>query len=338
MYSTLLMNREEIGMEQDDDGRKKGLEQHDDRHVERGRISRRVIQSATALAIVAGVVLVGGFAYASYAAYGGSVGTVLGNAEGNSSLTGAGNAAGGTPSSGNGNASNASGQTAPSSTLGQVVPGSTLPKSQPIHLIALGDSLTHGLGDASGAGYVGDLVAHFRTAGYTVIQSNLGVDGQTSKGLVAEMAKPSTLNLLRPANFVLISIGGNDLSQAAGLPEINTAKVAEARAQFQANLKQILTQIRKVNPSATIFLVGLYNPYGDVAVTRRQTDSIVETWNADEQTLVAQFPGAMVVQTYDLFELNPKKYLYIDHFHPNQEGYQRIAERVWQDAEAILGS
>jgi lysophospholipase L1-like esterase len=38
----------------------------------------------------------------------------------------------------------------------------------------------------------------------------------------------------------------------------------------------------------------------------------------------------VLVPTYDLFELNANKYLYSDHFHPNQDGYERIAERIVQ--------
>ncbi len=322
----------------------------------RGRASRRIIASASVLSIVAAVVFISGFGFASYAAFGGAVGTAL-SQSGHSSQNGVASQSGvatqSGPASQTGTSTQGTGQGQTNLPPSQTSPGntaatkgntgraqsslaSTLARSKTVHLVALGDSLTHGLGDASGEGYVGDVTNQFRTAGYTVIQSNLGIDGLTSTGLRKEVSQTATINLLKTANFILISIGGNDLNQAAGLPSINTAKIAKARAQFDANLEAILHQIRGVNQSAAILLIGLYNPYGDIASAKAQTDAIVETWNADEQNVVSQFSGALVVQTYDLFQFNPGKYLYIDHFHPNQLGYERIAARVWQDVQSVL--
>jgi lysophospholipase L1-like esterase len=42
------------------------------------------------------------------------------------------------------------------------------------------------------------------------------------------------------------------------------------------------------------------------------------------------YPNMILVPTADLFEQNLTKYMYTDHFHPNQEGYQRMAERAVQ--------
>ncbi|WP_054968190.1 GDSL-type esterase/lipase family protein [Alicyclobacillus ferrooxydans] len=328
----------------------------------RRKSSDRVIQSASGLAITAAVVLIGGFLFASYAAFGGTVGHILGatggtsgtngtsvasgGGGGTSGTTGSGTGGGsGTTGSGTGGASGGvNGGTVGGSTGGNASQGSTPQQtgqpqlnSKTIHLVALGDSLTHGLGDASGEGYVGDVAANLKQAGYSVIQANLGIDGLTSQGLRTEVVKPEVTQLLQSANLVLISIGGNDLNDAAGLPAIHTARIAKARTQFLSNLNAVLSTIRSVNKNATVLVIGLYNPYGNIAGARLQTDSIVETWNADEQALVSKYNGVLMVQTYDLFQLNPTRYLYIDHFHPNQAGYQRIATRVWQDVQSVIG-
>jgi lysophospholipase L1-like esterase len=349
-------------MNQDEVGQEREQQPSNGKRKDRSSVSRRIIGSASGLAILAALILGCGFGYASYAAFGGTVGTLLGNATGategragssnlpstKSTPNSTSGTTNGTPQGGT-NAQASSGPTGnsaeskvgrgetPTNTAG--VQGSlaaTIAQSKTIHLVALGDSLTHGLGDSSGEGYVGDVTHQARTAGYTVIQSNLGIDGLTSQGLKSEVSQPATISLLQSANLILISIGGNDLNQAAGLPSIQTARIATARAAFETNLRAILQQIRRVNQNAAILVIGLYNPYGDIASAKAQTDAIVETWNADEQTVVSQFSGALVVQTYDLFQFNPTKYLYIDHFHPNQLGYERIAARVWQDLQSIL--
>lgn len=297
--------------------------------------SRRLIRLSTFISILSAIALVGGFIYGTFGALGSSLGQSL---QGNSTSaggTGAGNHALGTANStsgkaqspqsvpGNGTTSN------PSSTAGS--PSLT---GKTIHLVALGDSLTHGFGDASGQGYVGDVSQMFRQHGTKVIQSNLGVNGLTSSGLLTELQQASVQNLLQSADLILISIGGNDLNNAAGLPNIQVKRIARAETQFSTNLTSIFKDIRKFNSKAPIVLIGLYNPYGNVAASAGQTDSIVEGWDLQEDTIAAAFPNTVVVQTFDLFQLHPNKFLYLDHFHPNQAGYQRIAERIWQDLQS----
>ncbi|GMA50839.1 hypothetical protein GCM10025857_21960 [Alicyclobacillus contaminans] len=221
----------------------------------------------------------------------------------------------------------------------QAAPLSTSPAANPsaqkktVHLVALGDSLAHGYGDASGMGFVGDVSQQFRRQGDSVIQSNLGIDGLTSSGLLTELQQPAVRRLLPAADIILVSIGGNDLNDAAGLPTLHTAQIAVAQRQFETNLTRILTQIQTINPTAPILLVGLYNPYQDIASVRVQTDTIVQDWDTREASIASKFPHTVVVQTFDLFALHGSSYLYVDHFHPNQAGYQRIADRIWQDLQ-----
>jgi lysophospholipase L1-like esterase len=191
------------------------------------------------------------------------------------------------------------------------------------------------LGDASDKGFIGDVSQQYRNNGYTTIQSNLGVDGQTSQGLRSEIHQPSIQTLIRSANAILISIGGNDLNDAAGLPKINTQKIAATQAAFSTNLTDILTTIRKENPQSPILLVGLYNPYANIAYDRAVTDSMVQSWDAKVEGIVEKFPNTVMVQTFDLFELHDNQLLYVDHFHPNQMGYQLIANRIWQDIKGV---
>lgn len=298
--------------------------------------SRGLIQVVTSISILSAIVLFGGFAYGTYAAIGGAVGGSAGHPQtgrtggishsatgSNVTQTGTGTANGASPGGAKGTAQ-------PSSPTG-VSPSLV---GKPLHLVALGDSLTHGFGDASGRGYVGDVSQMFRQQGSKVIQSNLGIDGLTSSGLLTEVKQPGVQNLLASANLVLISIGGNDLNNAAGLPNIQPKRIASAESQFSSNLTAILGDIRAVNKTAPIVLIGLYNPYGNVAATARQTDTIVAGWDLREDEIAALFPNVIVVRTFDLFQLHPDKFLYVDHFHPNQAGYQRIAERVWQDIQA----
>jgi lysophospholipase L1-like esterase len=265
----------------------------------RYRWSARWMVSFITLSVLIAIVLIGGLVYGSYAAFGGVVGGVP-NVESNGGSS--------TPA---------------------------LASTAAVQLVAIGDSLAHGYGDVSGNGFVGDVRTLYRANKRTVVQSNMGIDGLTSAGLVRELKQPSVGHLLQSASVILVSIGGNDLNDAAGLPHVNVRRVNNAEHAWITNLTTTLSMIRTLNASAPILLVGLYNPYGDVKAVAAATNAIIQSWNQEEIGLAARYSKTVVVQTFDLFQWKPSQYLYIDNFHPNQQGYQRIASRIWQDIQEL---
>ena len=58
------------------------------------------------------------------------------------------------------------------------------------------------------------------------------------------------------------------------------------------------------------------------------TNTIVREWNYATETVVGKFEGIVFVPTFDLFQLSVNDYLYSDHFHPNQAGYQLISNQL----------
>jgi lysophospholipase L1-like esterase len=198
-------------------------------------------------------------------------------------------------------------------------------------LIGLGDSLTRGIGDASGQGYFGMVkkaLQEKNTSDFSAV--NLAVSGSTSPELVKQVQQERVQELLKKANWVTITIGGNDLFRGSGRLEKIDEKAAEkARLTYAENLSQILTTIQQQNKEATIFIFGLYNPFGDLPEERRSSRLVAE-WNETTHKVAARFDRVVVVPTFDLFQLQPSQYLYDDHFHPNQLGYERMAQRLLQ--------
>ncbi|MCP3772392.1 GDSL-type esterase/lipase family protein [Paenibacillus sp. MZ04-78.2] len=92
-------------------------------------------------------------------------------------------------------------------------------------------------------------------------------------------------------------------------------------------LEQIFDRVSKASPQARIFYVGLYHPFLDLD-PQREGAPVIRQWNAAAFDLANRYPNITLVPTYDLFELNLSKYLYTDHFHPNKDGYDRIADRI----------
>jgi lysophospholipase L1-like esterase len=205
-------------------------------------------------------------------------------------------------------------------------------------IVALGDSLTKGTGDSSGKGYV--------TYAKELLESELGknvhilgnyaVNGYTTDQLLTDLqTKSSITDQLSKADIILITIGGNDLYAIGrdliegSAEQLNPAVVKERMPQPLSRLEQIFSVVSETNPKATVIYMGLYNPFYDMDTTGELSRHVRE-WNHQAVQFASRHPRMLVVPTFDLFQLNFAKYMYSDHFHPNREGYQRMAERVFQ--------
>ena len=198
-------------------------------------------------------------------------------------------------------------------------------------VVVLGDSLSHGTGDPTGRGYAADVVAELRRRG-PAESVNLAVAGAESSDLRALLASENVRSLVRSADVILFSIGGNDLSHSlseAGAPARALSSVTDARARFAANLRAILTDLRAVNPSAPIRVLGLYQPLGGEGREARLGESVVLSWSSVITETALGFPNVAVIPVFDVFQGRADR-LATDKFHPNREGYRLIAERVIQ--------
>jgi len=196
-------------------------------------------------------------------------------------------------------------------------------------LVALGDSLTRGTGDESGKGYVGlvtdDLKDRF---GKEISVHNLGVSGAVSSELKDQIKQKGIKRQLGSADAIMLTIGGNDLFQGGQtLMDIEAAGIEDIQKKYLQNLKDVFTTIRTVNTQATVYMIGLYNPFIELE-DNETTSSIVREWNFQTENLASSFTNIVFVPTYDIFQLSVNDYLYTDKFHPNKEGYKLIAKRI----------
>nr|WP_035099190.1 SGNH/GDSL hydrolase family protein [Anoxybacillus tepidamans] len=211
----------------------------------------------------------------------------------------------------------------------EIKPKETAVNEQQLHLVALGDSLTRGTGDETGKGYVGYTLDALRKKTKRPIQvTNLAIKGQQSTQLVTQIQKVEVQRQLRQADFVFMTIGGNDLFQGGeALRNFSRARIDEAKKVYLKNLDSVFRTIRAINPRAVVFYIGLYNPFNQLN-NAKMTSAIVREWNYASAEVAARYPNIIAVPTYDLFELHVNDYLYSDQFHPNKEGYKLIGERV----------
>lgn len=202
---------------------------------------------------------------------------------------------------------------------------------------AIGDSLAKGTGDDSGSGFVRRAVdlLNEQEGHQARLINNLGINGLTTQGLLTKLDEPGVAYVLKKANVIIVSIGGNDLFQGAQaaqtgkeLPTLSSLR--NALPDASKRLQKVLTKVGKINPKAKIIYVGLYNPFSDLRRVKIPGNLIVTEWNLAAMAVTNQNSNMTLVPTFDLFQQNLPVYLSSDHFHPNGQGYQAIAERIAQ--------
>lgn len=202
------------------------------------------------------------------------------------------------------------------------------PPAGALRIVALGDSMTRGAGDASG-GYPERVAREIRRGGRAVFVENLAVDGSRTADLIEKLNEPSTKERLAAAGLIVLSISGNDLARALpGAPAGEGRDTPPAiLARVEADVAKLLEEIRRASPKAPIRIIGLYNPWSDAPGDKRLARMALLASNAALERAASAVDGALVVPVADLFEGRPDR-LAADHFHPGPAGYDEIAARI----------
>jgi len=204
-------------------------------------------------------------------------------------------------------------------------------------IVGLGDSLTRGVGDSEGMGYIGRVANGLKELKQDISVTNLAVSGAKTSDLLALLMKSGVQYSLAKADLILLTIGGNDLNPGWDkLGEIDLNTYRGDIESFRKNGKAILDLIRSVNETSPIYWLGLYDPFEDIPELKGSTQNVI-SWNSALMDFAADYKEVYMIPIYDLFQGQTKKLLYTDHFHPNQMGYRLMAERVLQKITNQLG-
>lgn len=195
-------------------------------------------------------------------------------------------------------------------------------------ILILGDSIGSGVGDEEMSG-IGERYLELldEEHDYEETITNLSVSGYVSSQLVELVESAEHNSSISDAELIIISIGGNDLNRLAFERDLNLPVAFEDTLNtYRENLEVIIREIRSLNQDSQLALIGLYNPYTNIVP---ELSSYLLDWNDETRLIVESDPGFVYIPTYDLFENRLDDYLYIDYFHPNDEGYQAIAEQLY---------
>lgn len=223
-----------------------------------------------------------------------------------------------------------------------------------LRLVAIGDSLTEGIGDETKrGGYVPLVVSALEEEFQMSIEvENFGVAGDRSTQILKRIKEQEEIQKnISTADLLTLTVGGNDLMKVIQNNILGlSAKTFEKPAKkYQQNLTKLLEEIRRLNPSAPIYVLGIYNPYYIYFPEITEMQTIVDQWNLHTQEIVEKADKMYFVPVNDLIyqgifdeeegtaiqgfsqvdsldELRNDAIYEGDNFHPNYNGYQLIAK------------
>ncbi|WP_407891098.1 SGNH/GDSL hydrolase family protein [Lacticaseibacillus sp. N501-2] len=230
---------------------------------------------------------------------------------------------------------------------------------KPLKVVGVGDSLTHGVGDATNAGgYVALIKRDLEQSGdYAVSTQNFGVTGNTAPQVQHRLDhQPKLQKALKQADVITLTVGGNDLMAVLQKHffDMTTKDVATGNAQFQQRLLKLLTTMRQANPQAPIYVFGIYNPFYVYFPHLTAMTTSVQNWNAGTKKTLRKVDHAYFVDIDSVLskgntssaststkkalkaavagdsDANPLIFTQ-DHFHPNNAGYAQMTKQLWHE-------
>lgn len=188
-----------------------------------------------------------------------------------------------------------------------------------------GDSTTYGEYDGVFGGWV-DILKRFALQKYNegsseLILFNLGIGGETSEGLVRRIQNEMSVRNAEDGNVVFLGYGANDLAVKDGNQIVNSR-------QFKANIEKAIQQAKVF--SKEIYLVSIL-PVSDRIDSKISSTGKIRT-NEDvlvyNQILknIATENALNYIDFYSAFLENKEILLSKDGVHPNEKGYEMMAE------------
>ncbi len=180
--------------------------------------------------------------------------------------------------------------------------------SQPRSIIAIGDSVTIGLGLPPDDNYPSQLEKKLKESGYNYSIQNAWISGDTSAWLLSRI--DWILDGVTP-DFVILCIGANDAFQWKSVDDI------------EKNIRLIIEKIRAKN--IRVVFAGMKAPFNMGAEYRNQYDTMFPR-------LAKEYKLDFIPFLLEWVALN-QKYNQDDRIHPNREWYAIVVNNVMEVLE-----
>ncbi|MDQ0155104.1 SGNH/GDSL hydrolase family protein [Robertmurraya andreesenii] len=201
-------------------------------------------------------------------------------------------------------------------------------------IVSIGDSLTQGVGDSTKRGgylpYLEERLEEEKSVEDAVFY-NFGVSGNRTSQVLNRVKTQEVKAALKKADIVMITTGGNDVMKVVreNFTGLQLEDFDKALIGYEKTLSSLIQSIQKEKPDATIVLIGLYNPFYAYFNEMKELDMVMKKWNQVSQSVLQKYENTIFVDIADEFRENEENLLYTDYFHPNDQGYQLIAEKAF---------
>ncbi|WP_423215320.1 SGNH/GDSL hydrolase family protein [Streptococcus equinus] len=215
--------------------------------------------------------------------------------------------------------------------------------------VAVGDSLTEGVGDTTNQGGFVPLLSQALTDtyNYQVTYSNYGISGNTSQQILSRMTKQETIQKsLAKADMMTLTVGGNDVMAVIRkhLTKLSVSTFKKPAKAYQQRLRQIIELARSENEDLPIYVLGIYNPFYLNFPEMTEMQEIIDNWNESTESITDEYDNVYFVPINDqlykgidgeegIVSTSGDQTTVIndalfsgDHFHPNNIGYQIMSD------------
>lgn len=201
-----------------------------------------------------------------------------------------------------------------------------------LSIVSIGDSLTEGIGDdQADGGYVGILEDAINQEEHLVSIDNFGRRGNRSDQLFKRLEDDDdVIQAVGKADIILMTIGANDIMKIFkdNFTDLQLDTFTSEQIRYEQRLNHIFTMLQDINPDATIYLIGFYNPFKDYFPDIEELEYIINSWNQIGSDVTTLYDDTYYIPIKDLFEEQDAHLFAEDNFHPNHIGYELIANRI----------
>ena len=201
----------------------------------------------------------------------------------------------------------------------------------PLLYCAIGDSLTVGVGtDLFSPGFVGRYHQSLeQTLKHPVVVKKIARNGATSADILNAVKLPLHQEFIQSSEVITLTSGANDLIQAGErfLIEKNVSLLFQAMNTAIENIEKIIECLHSYHLAKShpfiLRLQNLYNPFSQFP----EADQWIEQFNA---RLLAHttYPNTKLADIHTAFEGKQNQLLVPGGVHPNDKGYEVIANTL----------